>query len=249
MPVTAFGTAMMDGVNAILEHKQIMPVDIYSLANLRSHDLNHGIRYSLSMNHQSLEMPISDFLHLPKVDIDAISRLKIPKDGRVADLGCGIGRHLAIIRHNYPEVECCGVEHCDLQRGFAEEHFPGPQTFVSNLTDLQGEFDAVFMLGNGLGIFGDEEGILAGLREWGNRIKLGGYFAIETGAMSGDVDRLTISTWYGRIVDEPFDWYGFSRSRLVKALENVNEDGTTFEVKTVSSRHGCFIALARKKSA
>lgn len=60
MPDTAFGTAMMDGINDIWEHKHITPAKICSMANLRSHDLKRGIRYSLRVAHQNLAMPISD---------------------------------------------------------------------------------------------------------------------------------------------------------------------------------------------
>ena len=245
--VTAFGNAMMDGIQKILDNLYLQPHELYSLDVLQQGDLDFGIEYTLSVNQHTVSMPISDFIGIPVQAYEPLHQLDISENGRVADLGCGIGRHLLFIRDRYPGVECVGVEHCSLQSEFLRNYFPEPKTIVQNLADAQGDFDAIFMLGNGLGIFGDENGIVSGLREWGKRIKPGGYFAIETGTMGGDIDRVIISSRYKNIVDPPFAWYGFSARRLRSVLENRNEDGTSYDVAIRPTIGPFFLAIARKR--
>jgi len=244
---TAFGSAMMDGINKILDNLNLQPHELYSLDVLRRRDLNFGINYTLSVNQHTVSMPISDFIGIPERDYNSLTQLNISENSRVADLGCGIGRHLLVIRDRYPKVECYGVEHCSLQSAFLRNYFPEPKTIVQNLAEAQGDFDAIFMLGNGLGILGDENGIISGLREWGKRIKPEGYFAIETGTMGGDIDRVIISSTYNNIVDPPFAWYGFSARRLRSVLENPNEDGTSYDVTITPTKGPFFLAIARKR--
>jgi SAM-dependent methyltransferase len=194
-------------------------------------------------------MPVSDFISVPETDRNVLDEIQIPPNGRVADLGCGIGRHLAYVRHRYPTVECCGVDFCDLQRDFAENNFLAPKHFVANIGDLQGDFDAVFMLGNGLGVLGDENGIINGLRHWGQRIKPGGYFVIESSSrFNRDFDPVYASTSYQGQSDPFFPWYGASSNCLKQLLETPQEDGTCFKVslKPASYPDPFYIAIAKK---
>ncbi len=250
MPQTNFGLAILDGVRQILERNTLTPSQLYSLDALRFHNSDCDVTYQLRIHQMpgAMEMPVRDFLTLTPVDISVLDQLVIPKHGRVADLGCGIGRHLAYIRHRFPETECCGVEHCDLLRSFAAENFPGPKRFVANMEELEGDFDAIFMLGNGLGILGDNIGITEGLKTWRRRLKPDGYLVIETGTFSGrSFDEITVSTSYRGLHDSSLAWYGASQRCLLDLLQTPDAAGTNLQVNIRPSRNHFFIATAQRR--
>lgn len=251
MPNTPFGRAVLDGIQQIIQTTGLTESQIYSLDALKVQNKNCNVHYNFAIRgRMDIAMPVRDFIAVPEADRNVLDEIQLPPYGRVADLGCGIGRHLAYIRHRYPNVECCGADFCDLQRAFAENNFPGPKQFVANINDLQGDFDAIFMLGNGLGVFGDEDGIINGLRNWGGRIKPGGYFVIETSSFSGrDFDALYVSTAYGAERNPFFPWYGASSSCLQRILRTAQEDGTCFDVSLRQASHPrpFYIAIAKKR--
>lgn len=62
----------------------------------------------------AIDMDCQAFLMIRPDERQLLDDIVLPEDGSVLDVGCGIGRHLAEIRHRFPSVHCCGVDICDL---------------------------------------------------------------------------------------------------------------------------------------
>ena len=138
----------------------------------------------------------------------------LPHGGSVLDLGCGIGRHLKYIRARRPDAQLFGVDTCPglLQHCRQEitppAHFacidlgptpPDPTASIacSRLGALRqhrpanprqqvtAQFDLILLLGDGLGIFGDQARIKEALTRLIGLLNPGGAIRLETGNWLG----------------------------------------------------------------
>lgn len=138
----------------------------------------------------------------------------------VLDVECGVGRHLDFIQQQQQAAVLAGVEKADDLRHYCSERFESArfwQCFADVPDDLR--FDLVLLMGNGLGIFGDEQATLAGLRRIHQLLNPGGVLIVESGNPFGSnffVSHFTIR--YRNLSDGPFPWRYASRSWLEQNL-------------------------------
>jgi SAM-dependent methyltransferase len=104
---------------------------------------------------------------------------------RVLDIGCGIGRHSALVRRLAPGAEITLVEIDPGLRAYACAEVAGSVGHAL-LQNLPGDarFDCVFLLGNSLGIFGTEQETRDGLKRIHGLVADGGSVLIESGSPS-----------------------------------------------------------------
>lgn len=139
------------------------------------------------------------------------------------------------------------MEKADDLRHYCSERFQSArfwQCFADVPIDLR--FDLVLLMGNGLGIFGDEQSTLTGLRQIHGLLNPGGVLVMETGNpfARGDflVSRFTIS--YRNQIDGPFPWGYASRWWLERNLAVTGYQ--LDQVVRSSAPGGFFIACALK---
>ena len=153
MPVTAFGTAMLDAQN--------------------------GGGGDVTINGHVARGYCSHFTQVrndERILLDRHVRALRGDRARVLDMGCGIGRHVEELLRLAPNIQVTGIERCDAMRGHCEAWFPG-QRFLADIGQVGADekFDLVLLVGNGLGILGGSEeavavglaGLLARLSQYG----------------------------------------------------------------------------------
>lgn len=102
-----------------------------------------------------IECSCRDFLHLRREE-EALLRGCL--DGlrflRVLDIGCGIGRHSALVQSLVPHSEITLVESDQQLRDYCAGRIAGARVF-EHFDDLpvDSRFDLAILMGNGLGIF------------------------------------------------------------------------------------------------
>ncbi len=181
--------------------------------------------FLLSFNGSSeTQQQCLEYMRLRHDEIDLLDRIEIPENARVLDYGCGIGRHLKYLRDRRADITCIGVEKCDGLRSHCSEAIAAPNGFFDNIADALKEdpFDLVLLMGNGLGILGDEDAARKGLRDLVNSMAQGGKLVIETGSMSGrgyQTEKLRIS--FNNRTDGPFPWGSAGRDWITRVLENL----------------------------
>ncbi len=150
-----------------------------------------------------------DFLHLRLEEQALLTALL--SDGpapAVLDVGCGIGRHLDFIRQQQQAAVLAGVEKANDLRQSCAARFQSVM-FWESFADVPDDsrFNLVLLMGNGLGIFGDEQATLAGLRRIHQLLNPGGVLIVESGNPFGDgfsTPHFTIC--YRNQIDGPFPW-------------------------------------------
>jgi SAM-dependent methyltransferase len=148
---------------------------------------------------------------------------------RVLDIGCGVGRHSRFVRSIQETASHLTlVEIDDDLRGYTMGTLPGAASY-KQLDDVpaDAQFDLVLLLGNGLGIFGSEQGVRDGLWRIRSLLAQGGQVLIECGTYVPHhfhPTRLTIE--YGDVIDGPFPWgfadVGWLEGRLLEGGFKIN---------------------------
>ena len=221
MPLTAFGRAL--------------------LASARGRPQT----VALSMGGDAPERhPCSHYLEVRGDEALLLDGITLPPDAAVLDLGCGVGRHLRHVRRRHPEARLFGVERCDGLRAHCEQPLCGPARFFAAEDALpHGQrYHLVLLLGNGLGLFGAEADVRAGLARLLDALTPGGCVLLETGQQPGCDYRASAVeiAWRGHR-DGPFIWGGGTRAWL---RDTVNALGACCELRPSEAPGGLFF-LAR----
>ncbi len=88
------------------------------------------------------------------------------RDLRVLDVGCGVGRHVAAMARLRPESKITGIERCDAMRTHCSNQFRN-HNFLADIGQLAADetFDLILLMGNGLGVLGGtEQAVRQGLK-------------------------------------------------------------------------------------
>ena len=223
MPVTAFGSAMMDALNGG-DPNVIM-------------ELPGGRRFPLNC---------TPFLRTRHDENELVASLDLAEDAVVLDLGCGIGRHLSALRGVKPDCHCHGIDICDLMLEHCQENIGDPARFGHPASGIEpDELDLVMLMGGGLGVMGSEESAVKKLAELSARISSGGKMLIESGndgAYGYSVEEFSIR--YMELVDGPIQWGRASRNWVADVL---GENGFQVEFRNSGAPEpGMFYALATK---
>ncbi len=182
---SAFGTAMIDTINGLQQHFRMNMIG--------------GI---------SMPMNCADFLRCRNDEISLLGQLNIPENGRVLDFGCGAGRHISYIRQKCSNVQCIGIETCDLLRNHCANTITAPSAFYDSWNNVPDrEFDLILLMGNGLGVLGAELNAVQMLTDLVNSLRPQGQILIESGNPFGRgyyAADFTIN--YQNMQDGPFTW-------------------------------------------
>jgi trans-aconitate methyltransferase len=134
MPVTAFGTAMLQfiagqGNGALMVNRGIVPGYCRLFVALRNDESQLLTRL--------------------------VTGWPEDRDLRVLDVGCGVGRHVAAMAGLRPASKITGIERCDAMRAHCCAQFPNHK-FLSDIKHLAADetFDLMLLMGNGLGVLG-----------------------------------------------------------------------------------------------
>ena len=140
--------------------------------------------------------PCRDFIAPRPEEVDLLDGLRLPAGAAILDYGCGIGRHLAHLQHRNQQVRCFGIEICDGLRDHCQRTIGPAENFVQSLDDLPPgqSFDLILMMGNGLGVLGDEDAARAGLARLISLLSPEGRLLIETGPHPSAIDGYRTST-------------------------------------------------------
>lgn len=197
-----------------------------------------------------MNCPCSDFLHL-RIEEQSLIRgcLGVGRQElRILDIGCGIGRHSAFTHSLSPNANITVVEIDQKLRDYCISVIPvavGYEQFSDVPADAQ--FDTVFLMGNGLGIFGSETTTRQQLQRLHGLVADGGCVLIESGNFtSGSFYTAQHEIEYDGFVDGPFTW-GYATSEWLQR-ELVN-GGFKIVSVTPSSRGRSFFICHAKKCA
>lgn len=167
---------------------------------------------------------------------------------RVLDYGCGAGRHLHFLRKLSASTVCIGIEINGQLRRHCRQSIDKPSEFHKSASELDDqEFDLVLLLGNGLGIFGEEQGARQGLARLCARISQQGVLLVEAGNPFGAgyiSNEYTFS--HDGTSGSPFLWGSADQMWLTHELEHL---GFQAECRlSGSDNETFFIAKATRRS-
>jgi SAM-dependent methyltransferase len=221
MPITAFGAAM--------------------IASL------HG-RPQTCAPGEGGPIDCGDYLTPRDEEVALLGRIAPGTPGPVLDIGCGVGRHLAVLRAARPDLLLLGAEICDAMRDHCSQVIDRPTEFSAVWRDLlpEGGLGLVLLMGNGLGALGDEVSARRDLAVLARALRPGGRLLVETGlpfAGRGYVTGRFSLRWKGQVDD--FDW-GHADAAWVR--EELAGLGLAVEIHPSRAPHGqgWFIAEATK---
>jgi SAM-dependent methyltransferase len=196
-----------------------------------------------------MNCPCRDFLHVRVEEQDLIRQcLDGQTQPRVLDIGCGIGRHTSFVRSLSPRATLTVVESDRELRDHTVGAVPGVVGY-EQFGDIPPDthFDIVFLLGNGLGVFGTERATREGLRRIHAMLSERGGALIESGNFAaGEFYAAPHQIEYRGLVDGPFTWGYATRAWLARELAEAG-----FEVHSVtpSSRGGPFFIIHARNCA
>ena len=202
--MTAFGRAMMDSV----------------------HDGPKRFSMTMVNNGHTISMDCGDFLTCRQDEKHILESIDLPQYARVLDYGCGIGRHLSFVRQRHADVQCIGIESCDLLREYCGDAIPQPSAFYDRWGDIpNGErsFDMILLIGNGLGILGNENNARRELKTLVDALRPQGRIIIETGNPFGTgYFSAAFTIEYQQWRDGPFTWGYSDRDWINLTLSNLD---------------------------
>jgi SAM-dependent methyltransferase len=137
----------------------------------------------------------------------------------VLDIGCGIGRHSALVRTVVPHARVTLVDTDPNLLAHACNAVPGSDT-CARFEDVPetSKFDLVFLMGNGLGVFGTEQATRDGLKRLAGMMSKDGHALIESGNFTGErFSAIHHTLTYGNLTDE-FTWGYAMREWVQSAL-------------------------------
>lgn len=170
------------------------------------------------------------------------------QEPRILDMACGIGRHSAFAHSVSPHAKITLVEKNEQLRNHCLSIIPGAVAY-ERFDDVPAvsRFDIAFLMGNGLGVFGDEAATRPQLQRVLSLLVEGGCVLIESGNFAaGSFYAAQHELEYGGSVDGPFTWGYATREWLQEELATAG-----FEIisVTLSSVGGpFFICQARKRA-
>ena len=187
--ITAFGTALLDSIHG--------PMRSYRITKVGG---------------QPLTLCCDEYIDLRPDEAAILDSIPLTGSSRVLDFGCGTGRHLKHLRQRQPGISCCGIEHCDLLREHCAASAGPDDRFVPSLDAVPSShtFDLILLMGNGLGILGNEASCRTQFPRLIDRLAPGGTLLLESGNFWRDgYSAPLFSIAYGALTDGPFPW-GFA---------------------------------------
>jgi hypothetical protein len=188
------------------------------------YDPYRNVEYELVCNGKSTPCRASDYLSVRREEGEMISLcLSGQSEPSILDLGACVGRHSRTALDVCPRSIITIVEQDDQLRQHCIEKLQPYAAYAefSEIPDDQ-KFDVVFMLGLGLGIFGNENQTSLGLENVIQKLKLGGSLLIEGGKSTcGEFTTQSFTIRYGLQKDEPFQWGYASQSWLKQCLSKI----------------------------
>jgi SAM-dependent methyltransferase len=209
-------------------------------------DISFRMRF---VDGQGQDCSCRDFLSLrPEEESLVRDCLADRQEPRILDIGCGIGRHSIFSRSLSPHVRVTVVEVDQQLRDHCISEVPGTVGY-GQFDDVPADasFDAVFLLGGGLGIFGDERTTREQLQRLHSLVADGGCVLIESGNPFGNkfhAARHVIE--YGDSEDGPFPWGYATREWLQRELAGVGFETVRIEPSSIGAPF--FICHATKKA-
>lgn len=194
-----------------------------------------------------MDFPCSDFLSLRTEEKSLIRDcLDGRKEPRVLDIGSGLGRHSAFAHSLSPLAKITVVEIDQKLREYCITSVPGTVSHEHfNDVPADAHFDTVFLMGNGLGIFGSELTTRQQLQRLHSLVDDGGSVLIESGNFaSGSFYAVQHEIEYDGSVDGPFTWGYATREWL--QIELVNAGFKVVSVTQSSRGRSFFICHAKK---
>jgi SAM-dependent methyltransferase len=177
-----------------------------------------NVTFCISANGQFINCPCDVFTVANDEEQQIINNiLRENRPARVLDIGSGIGRHSHFVCETAEElllnVAITIVESDRELREHTLQSIPNAVGFERfEGIPPESRFDLIFLLGNGLGIFGSEQETREGLRRVSSMLSAGGNALIECGnPFGGNFREVHHRIEYGGMVDGPFPW-GYATS-------------------------------------
>jgi hypothetical protein len=190
-----------------------------------------------------------DLLHL-RPEEQALIRgcLGQRQEPRVLDMACGMGRHSAFAHSLSPHARITLVESHQQLRDYCLSIIPGAVGYERfEDVPVQSRFDIALLMGNGLGVFGDEATTRHQLHRLSSLLAEGGCVLIESGNFApGSFHTARHEIEYGGSVDGPFTW-GYATSEWLQ--RELATAGFEIVSLTPSSVGGPFFICQAKKCA
>ena len=229
-------------------HYAAGPMGAFSRAMLdQLADLNRDVRFEFSLQGgPAISCLCRDFIAVRPEEEKLIRECLAGTDKpRILDVGCGIGRHGALVRRLSPGAEISLVESDPDLLGHACAAVAGSVGYAL-LEDLPDDatFDCITLLGNGLGIFGTEQATREGIRRIRGLMAEGGSVLIESGNFArGDFYEAPHQLRYKGLTDT-FTW-GYATRKWVDSV--LASAGFVVESITASTQGGPFFIVHAKQ--
>ena len=184
-----------------------------------------------------------DFLHL-RPEEESLIRICLEnrKAPRILDIGSGIGRHSIFSSSQSEGAIVTFVEINQRLRAHCLHSVQGSVAF-SEFADVptDARFDLAFLMGGGLGVFGNELSTRQQIQRLFNFMVPGGSVLIESGNFTrGDFYEARHEIEYNGVVDGPFSWGYATHQWLERVLVEV---GFSVVPLTLSSRGSPFFII------
>jgi hypothetical protein len=211
-------------------------------------DPDHEVTFHMRLvDGVGVDCSCRDLLYVRPEEETLIRSCLANKQGpRILDVACGIGRHSAFAHSVSPHARITLVEMNHQLRDHCLSIIPGAVAY-ERFDDVpaHSRFDAAFLLGSGLGVFGSETATRHQLQRLFSLVADGGCALIETGNFAtSSFYEARYQIEYGGSVDGPFVWGYATREWLAGELVSAG-----FQIISVTQSSGAptyFIFHAQK---